>query len=88
MYTRWHAHRENAQRVSKARLDHLLKTGRPHRQKTIWDTKETGLSGLISRGPKHKRQGTVTLRVVYYLKDKPGVVRDAAGQVPRQWDHR
>jgi integrase len=60
---------------TKARLDNLLKTGRPHRQKTIWDTKETGLSVLISRGPKHKRQATVTLRVVYYLKDKPGVPR-------------
>jgi Phage integrase family len=60
---------------SKARLDNLLKTGRPHRQKTIWDTKETGLSVLISRGAKHKRQATVTLRVVYYLKDKPGIPR-------------
>jgi hypothetical protein len=60
---------------SKARLDNLLKNGRPHRQKTIWDTKETGLSVLISRGAKHKRQATVTLRVVYYLKDKPGIPR-------------
>ena len=60
---------------TKARLDDLLKSGRPHRQKSVWDTKETGLSVLISRGPKHKRQATVTLRVVYYLKDKPGVPR-------------
>ena len=60
---------------TKARLDSLLKSGRPHRQKSIWDTKETGLSVLVSRGPKHKRQATVTLRVVYYLKDKPGVPR-------------
>jgi integrase len=60
---------------TKACLDRLLKSGRPHRQKSIWDTKETGLSVLISRGPKHKRQATVTLRVVYYLRDKPGVPR-------------
>ena len=60
---------------TKARLDTLLKSGRPHRQKSIWDTKETGLSVLISRGPKHKRQATVTLRVVYYLKDRPGKPR-------------
>ena len=60
---------------TKARLDHLLKTGRPHRQKSIWDTKERGLSVLVSRGPKHRRQATLTLRVTYYLKDKPGKPR-------------
>ena len=27
---------------------------------------------LVSRGPKHKRQATVTFRVVYYLKSQPG----------------
>ena len=60
---------------SKAKLDTLLKSGRPHRQKTIWDTREVGLSVLISRGPKHKRQATLSLRVVYYLKDRPGKPR-------------
>jgi hypothetical protein len=56
---------------TKARLDNLLKTGRPHRQKTIWDTKETGLSVLISRGPKHKRQATVTLGRDGALQGRP-----------------
>jgi hypothetical protein len=60
---------------TKARLDHLLKTGRPHRQKSIWDTKERGLSVLVSRGPKHRRQATLALRVTYYLKDRPGKPR-------------
>jgi len=60
---------------TKTRLDDLLRSGRPHRQKMIWDTKERGLSVLISRGPKDKRQATVTFRVVYYLKDSPGKPR-------------
>jgi hypothetical protein len=55
-----------------ASLEGLLKSGRLHRQKMIWDTEEKGLSVLISRGPKHQRQATVTFRVVYYLKDNPG----------------
>jgi integrase len=59
---------------TKAKLDELLRN-RPHRQRIIWDTGETGLSVLVSRGPKHKRQATVTFRVVYYLRDQPGVPR-------------
>jgi integrase len=59
---------------TKAKLDELLRN-RPHRQKIIWDDKEVGLSVLVSRGPKHRRQATVTFRVVYYLKGKPGVPR-------------
>ena len=58
-----------------ASLNDLLRNGRPHRQKMIWDTEEKGLSVLISRGPKHARQATVTFRVVYYLKDNPGKPR-------------
>jgi integrase len=59
------------QQLSKPVLDGLLKT-RPHRQRTIWDTEETGLCVLISRGPKDEKKATVTFRVVYYLKDRPG----------------
>ena len=58
----------------KARLDGL-KNGRPHRQDMLWDSGEPGLCVLISRGPKHKRKATVTFRVVYYLKDRPGEPR-------------
>ena len=53
---------------TKTKLNELLQGGRPHRQKSIWDTDETGLSVLIM-GPKEQRQATVTFRVVYYLKD-------------------
>ena len=56
---------------TKAKLDELLRT-RPHRQSMIWDTEEKGLAVLISRGPKHKRQATVTFRVAYYLPSRPG----------------
>lgn len=69
---------------TKAKLDKLLTT-RPHRQRTIWDvtSRSTGLSVLVSRGPKHKRQATVTFRVVYYLPDKPGEPRyKALGRYP------
>jgi hypothetical protein len=64
----------NRKLFTKDLLDQLL-TRRPHRQSMIWDTKETGLAVLISRGPKHARQATVTFRVVYYLKDLPGKPR-------------
>jgi integrase len=57
---------------TKARIDELLRNGRPQRQKMIWDTRTKGLCVLVSRGPKDKRQATVTFRVVYYLKDSPG----------------
>ena len=60
--------------LTKALLDEKLNI-RPHRQSMIWDTKETGLSVLISRGPAHKRQATLTFRVAYYLKDNPGKPR-------------
>lgn len=49
---------------------------RPHRQETIWDAKQDGLCVLVSRGPKGKRQATVTFRVCYYLKPgKPEYVK-------------
>ena len=60
------------QRLSKSVLDGLLKA-RPQRQRTIWDTEENGLCVLISRGPKDQKRATVTFRVVYYLRDKPGL---------------
>ena len=68
--------RREAQKVelTKALLDEKLGI-RPHRQSMIWDTKEDGLSVLISRGPKNKRQGTLSFRVVYYLKSSPGKPR-------------
>ena len=68
--------RRQAQRVklTKSLLDEKLGVRR-HRQAVIWDTEETGLSVLISRGPKHKRQATLTFRVVYYLKNTPGKPR-------------
>jgi hypothetical protein len=50
---------------TESKLKDLLKGGRPQRQSVIWDTKATGLSVLISRGPKEKRQATLSLRVVY-----------------------
>jgi hypothetical protein len=72
--------------LTKAKLDELLRS-RPHRQKIIWDTKEVGLSVLVSRGPKHKRQATVTFRVVYYLKAHPGVPRyKVLGRYPESSD--
>src|SRR5262245_51979498 len=60
--------------LTKALLDEKL-SGRPHRQSMIWDTKETGLQVLVSRGPAHKRQATLTFRVAYYLKSNPGKPR-------------
>ena len=60
--------------ITKSELDKLL-TRRPHRQQTIWDTKQVGFCVLVSRGPKHKKQGTVTLRACYYLPSRPGVPR-------------
>src|SRR5262249_48790539 len=56
---------------TRARLDALLET-RPHRQQVILDTKQGGLCVLVSRGPKHKRQATVTFRVCYYLRGNSG----------------
>jgi integrase len=71
---------------TKAKLNELLRN-RPHRQRIIWDTEEVGLSVLVSRGPKHKRQATVTFRVVYYLKGKPGVPRyKVLGRYPDKSD--
>jgi hypothetical protein len=58
---------------TKSALDKLLRA-RPHRQYSIWDAHKDGsrLCVLVSRGAKHKRQATVTFRVVYYLKTEPG----------------
>jgi len=54
-------------------LDRLRRT-KPARQTTIWDKKETGLCVLWSPGPAGKKnEATVTLRCVFYLRDKPGV---------------
>jgi len=61
----------NRLKLTVARLNELLRT-RPHQQKTIWDGGEHGLCVLVSRGPKHARQGTVTFRVCFYLKGQPG----------------
>ena len=61
-------------RFTRAALDALLET-RPDKQHIIWDSKEPGLSVLVSHGPKHKRQATVTFRVVYYLPSHPGKPR-------------
>jgi hypothetical protein len=60
---------------TEAALAALMRNGRPQRQTVVWDTKERGLCVLVSRGPKHKRQATVTFRVIYYLKDRPGEAR-------------
>jgi hypothetical protein len=60
--------------LTKTLLDEKLSV-RPHRQAMIWDTKERGLSVLVSRGPKHARRATLTLRVAYYLKSNPGKPR-------------
>jgi hypothetical protein len=61
--------------LTEAALAALMRNGRPQRQAVIWDSKERGLCVLVSRGPKHKRQATLTFRVVYYLKDRPGEAR-------------
>jgi hypothetical protein len=60
--------------LTKTLLDEKLSV-RPHRQSMLWDTKETGLQVLVSRGPAHKRQATLTFRVAYYLKSNPGKPR-------------
>src|SRR6516165_412757 len=62
----------NKHKLTTAYLDNLLRT-RLHRQYVVWDTKETGLHVLVSPGSKHKKQATVTLRICYYLPDRPGV---------------
>ena len=59
---------------TKVALDKLLKT-RPQRQYSIWDSKEPHLSVLVSRGPEHKKRGTVTFRCIYYLPTAPGKPR-------------
>lgn len=50
---------------------------RPHRQQILWDSnsKENGLSVLVSRGSKRARHATLTFRVVYYLPTAPGKPR-------------
>jgi hypothetical protein len=60
--------------LTKERLDAKLRV-RPHRQSMIWDTQTRGLSVLVSRGPKDKKQATLTFRVAYYLKSNPGKPR-------------
>jgi len=62
----------NRKRLTSTELDRLARA-KPDRQYVVWDDKETGLHVLISPGPKHKKQATVTWRVVYYLRDEPGV---------------
>ncbi len=62
----------NRKRLTNTELDRLLRA-KPDRQYVVWDDKETGLQVLVSPGPKHKKQATVTWRVCYYLRDKPGV---------------
>jgi hypothetical protein len=58
---------------TKASLDREARANhRPHRQRVIWDSRQDGLCVLISRGPKEKRQATVTFRVCFYLKSQPG----------------
>jgi len=59
------------EKLTNARLDGLLRT-RPHQQYVVWDTKEAGFHVLVSRGSKQGKQSTVTFRVAYYLKGKPG----------------
>jgi hypothetical protein len=61
----------NKQTLTKRTLDSKQKV-RPRRQETIWDEKQPGLCALISRGPEDKRGATISLRVCYYLKSKPG----------------
>jgi hypothetical protein len=61
----------NKKMLTRSLLEERLRV-RPHDQETIWDTKQDGLCALISRGPASKRQATISLRVCYYLKSKPG----------------
>jgi hypothetical protein len=61
----------NKQTLTKRMLDAAL-SKRPHQQQTIWDEKQPGLCALISRGRADKRGATISLRVCYYLKSKPG----------------
>jgi hypothetical protein len=61
----------NKQQLTASLLDRLQRT-RPHHPQLIWDTKQDGLCALVSRGPASKKQATISLRVCYYLKSKPG----------------
>lgn len=61
----------NRIKFTTAILNDLQRT-RAQRQEVFWDSKETGLCVLRSRGPKNRRQATLTFRVVYYLPDQPG----------------
>jgi hypothetical protein len=86
-FDRWPARapRETME-FTEPKLKDLLKGGRPQRQSVTWDTKATGLSVLISRGPKEKRQATLSLRVVYCLKDHPSKPRYKwLGKYPRDF---
>jgi hypothetical protein len=64
----------NRMLFTKASLD-KLRQSRPDRQLLKWDTKEGRLSLLVSPGPAHKEQATLTFRVVYYLPSQPGKPR-------------
>jgi hypothetical protein len=55
---------------AKGALDKLLRE-KPDQQFSVWDQTQTGLCVLVSPGPAHKEQATVTLRVCYYLKRQP-----------------
>jgi integrase len=68
------AARNNTENLTKELLDRYTKE-RPREQKMIWDQEETGLCVLISPGPEHKQESTVTFRVCYYLRDEPGKPR-------------
>jgi integrase len=61
-------------RLTKLLLDQLRHT-RPDRQYTVWDQVQDGLCVLVSPGSAHSHQSTVTLRVCYYLLEKPGSPR-------------
>lgn len=64
----------NKMKLTRPALDKLLRTC-PHRQHIIWDTEQDGFGVLVSRGPADKQQATVSLRVCYYMKGKPGKPR-------------
>jgi Arm DNA-binding domain len=64
----------NRMKLTKAMLEERRRV-QPDRQQVLWDTDTTGLQVLISRGPTHRQQATLTFRVAYYLPDTPGRAR-------------
>ena len=78
--------RGEARRIDFSAKDALnkLRKDKPDKQTLVWDGgSQAGLHMLVSPGPAHMKEATLTLRVCFYMKNRPGVPRyKALGRWP------